>query len=105
MPPACAWLSGRLARDRRRVGDPRPVPALFDPMTSHRWGGILLTEKTGQYRRSVRRAFFIARIACVLIPVGFLITVTLMGRFSTGDAAPLGPEALPAVALDTKAAD
>lgn len=77
---ACAWLSGRLPRERRRAGDPRPVPALFDPLTSHRWGGVILTEPTRAYRPAVRAGFLIARTALVLMPVGVIVTGVLIGR-------------------------
>lgn len=79
---ACTWLSGRLERERRRAGDHRPVPSFFDPLTSHRWGGVILFEDARTYRRAVRTAFLIARSAMALIPVAFMVTMVLANRLA-----------------------
>ena len=81
---ACIWLSGRLERARRRAGDPRPVPSLFDPLTSHRWGGIILFEDARPYRPPVRTAFLTARAALALLPLGVLATVVLANSWNGG---------------------
>lgn len=80
---ACIWLSGRLERERRRAGDHRPVPSLFDPLTSHRWGGLILFEDARPYRPAVRTAFLIARWAMALIPVAFMVTMALASRLAS----------------------
>ena len=81
---ACLWLAGRLERERRRVGNPRPVPPLFDPLTSHRWGGIILFDDPRPYRPSVRTAFLIARTALALIPLGAIASVVVANRVLSG---------------------
>ena len=73
-------LSGLDRRDPPALD--RPVPAFFDPLTSHRWGGVILAEPTCAYRPAVRAAFLIARAALALIPVGALATVVLIGRLA-----------------------
>lgn len=76
---ALYWLSGHLERERRRAGDLRPVPAPFDPLTSHRWAGILLFEDVRTYRPPVHRAFLIARRSAALLPVGAITVAVLVG--------------------------
>ena len=77
-----AWL---LPGERRRLGDARPIPDLFDPLTSYRWLPILFSEDTREFRPETRHAFALARIALALIPVAFLISVVLASNFATGE--------------------
>ncbi|WP_395945181.1 hypothetical protein [Brevundimonas sp.] len=81
-PVVAHWLSiavaaRRLPRERRRIGDTRPIPELFDPATSHRWLGIILEEKTADYSPSTRRAFGMARVSLCLIPLGFILAMAV----------------------------
>ena len=94
------WLSTisaarLLPRQRRKAGDARPVPDLFDPMTSHRWLGVILTEKTAEFSRPAKRAFQIARLSLVLIPVGFISATVIAssgaGPLSETSDADVGP--------------
>jgi hypothetical protein len=74
---AVIWLNGRLPAERRRHDDPRPAPNLFDPASSHRWLFVLLEERTAAYHPRIRRAFAVARVSLLLVPVGFVATVLL----------------------------
>ena len=74
---ATYWATRMLPNERRRLGDPRPVPDLLDPLTSHRWLPILLGEKTREFRPQARRAFTVARIALLLTPVAFFASIVL----------------------------
>lgn len=83
-PMAAYWLSTivaarHLPRQRHKLGDVRPVPDPFGPGTSYRWLGIILTEKTSGFSRSAKRAFWIARLSILLIPIGFILTAVLAG--------------------------
>jgi hypothetical protein len=81
-PVVAYWLSiisaaRRLPRQRRQIGDARPVPGLFDPATSHRWLGIILTEDTSQFSPRAKRAFWIAQLSVCLIPFGFILAMVI----------------------------
>lgn len=96
---AGAWLSRRLALERRRAGDPRPVPEMFDFQTSHRWGGILLGEDTRTYRPSVRRAFLIARIALGATLVGFFASMVVASQLPPAPSPAVEDRAPPPVTI------
>lgn len=53
------------------------MPDLFDPMTSHRWMGVILTEKTSGFSGSTKRAFQIARVSLALVPIGFISAMVI----------------------------
>ena len=71
-------VASLLPKQRRRVGDSRNVPELFNPMTSHLWTGIILTEKTSEFSPATKLAFRMARISLGLMPVGFILAMVLM---------------------------
>ncbi len=98
---ATYWASRLLARERRRLGDARPVPDLLDPLTSHRWLPILLWEETRAFRPPARRAFMVARIALLLTPVAFFLGMILATNFpSTSDGGNAGDQSsIPSVTV------
>lgn len=79
------WAARLLPRQRRRIGDTRPVPDLFDPMTSHRWMGVILSEKTSSFSGPTKRAFQIARLSFALIPVGFMSAMVIASSVGSPD--------------------
>lgn len=68
-----------LPKERREHGDNRTVPDLYSPESSHRWLGIIVSERTGPYSQRLRRALFQARLAVVLLPFAFFGTIILLG--------------------------
>lgn len=67
-----------LPRERRANGDNRVVPDLYSPESSHRWFGVIVREKTGNYSPRLRRAISQARIAFVLFPVALTVSFILL---------------------------
>ena len=76
---AIAVAARRLPRDRRRANDHRPIPGLLDPGQSHRWFGLVLSEKTAGYSTATRRAFLMARLSLLLLPVGLITAMVIAG--------------------------
>lgn len=74
---ALVFAARFLPEERRRLGDHRPVPSLFNPLTSHQWLGVLIGERTSAFRQPARRAFFVARISFCLVPVGLVVALAL----------------------------
>lgn len=64
-------------------GDYRVVPDLYSPESSHRWFGIIVGEKAGNYSQRLRRALTLARLAVVLLPFAFFASVALLGNVRT----------------------
>lgn len=89
-PLICHWcalvFAARfLAEERCRLGDHRPVPSLFNPLTSHQWLRVLIEERTSAFRQPARRAFSVARISLCLFPVGCLVALALAENTSWTD--------------------
>lgn len=78
-----------LPKERRANGDNRVVPDLYSPETSHRWFGVIVSERTNSYSRRLRRALATARLAVVLLPFAFLASAALLA-FIAKEQAPSG---------------
>jgi hypothetical protein len=73
-----------LPKERLKHGDYRVVPDLYSPDSSHRWFGIILGEKTGNYSKRLKGALTLARVAIVLLPFALLASVALLGNVRIG---------------------
>lgn len=92
-PVAAYWLATILAarglqRERRRLGHTGELPELFDPTSSHRWFGIVLTQKTAELSPSTRRAFLVARMSLALVPIGIVAALTVASSANLPDRGP-----------------
>jgi multidrug efflux pump subunit AcrB len=78
-----------LPKERLTHRDYRVVPDLYRLESSHRWFGIIVGEKTGNYSQRLRRALALARVAVVLLPFALMVSVALLAtvRIEPPDAA------------------
>jgi hypothetical protein len=87
-----------LPKERLKHGDYRVVPDLYSPESSHRWFGIIVGEKTGNYSQRLKRALTMARLAVALLPFAFMASIALLENVPIGPTGDAG-RGMPAVTI------